>query len=94
MKIDHETLHKIAHLARLEIKPEEEPEMLKKLESVLNWMEQLNEIDTEYVAPLTHMTAEINSFREDEAKITISREEGLSNAPKHDEKYFRVSKVM
>jgi aspartyl-tRNA(Asn)/glutamyl-tRNA(Gln) amidotransferase subunit C len=94
MKIDHETLHKIAHLARLEIKPEEEPEMLKKLEGVLNWMEQLNEIDTENVAPLTHMTQEINAFREDEAKITILREEGLSNAPKHDEKYFRVSKVM
>jgi aspartyl-tRNA(Asn)/glutamyl-tRNA(Gln) amidotransferase subunit C len=94
MKIDHDTLHKIAHLARLEIKQEEEPEMLKKLESVLNWMEQLNEIDTENVAPLTHMTMEINAFREDEASITISREEGLSNAPKHDEKYFRVPKVM
>jgi aspartyl-tRNA(Asn)/glutamyl-tRNA(Gln) amidotransferase subunit C len=94
MKIDQETLHKIAHLARLEIKPEEEPAMLKKLEGVLNWMEQLNEIDTENVAPLTHMTNELNAFREDIPKITINREEGLSNAPKKDAKYFRVSKVM
>jgi aspartyl-tRNA(Asn)/glutamyl-tRNA(Gln) amidotransferase subunit C len=94
VKIDQETLEKIAHLARLEIKPEESPEMIKKLEGVLNWMEQLNEIDTDNVAPLTHMTLEMNAFREDEAKITISREEGLSNAPKHDEKYFRVAKVM
>jgi aspartyl-tRNA(Asn)/glutamyl-tRNA(Gln) amidotransferase subunit C len=94
MKIDHETLHKIAHLARLEITEAEEPQMLKKLEGVLNWMEQLNEIDTDNVAPLTHMTQEINALREDKAKITISREEGLSNSPSHDEKYFRVPKVM
>lgn len=94
MKIDQETLEKIAHLARLELKPEESPEMIKKLEGVLNWMEQLNEIDTENVAPLTHMTLEMNAFREDEAKTSISREEGLSNSPKHDDKYFRVSKVM
>lgn len=94
MKIDHETLHKIAHLSRLEISAEEEPEMIKKLEGVLNWMEQLNEIDTENVAPLTHMTEEINAFREDIPKNTITREEGLSNAPKHDDKYFRVAKVM
>jgi aspartyl-tRNA(Asn)/glutamyl-tRNA(Gln) amidotransferase subunit C len=94
MKIDQETLHKIAHLSRLEIKPEEEPAMLEKLEGVLNWMEQLNEIDTENVAPLTHMTAELNAFREDKPQITITREEGLSNAPKQDGKYFRVSKVM
>ncbi len=94
MKIDHDTLHKIAHLARLEITAAEEPQMLKKLEGVLNWMEQLNEIDTENVAPLTHMTQEINALRDDEAKITINREEGLSNSPKHDEKYFRVAKVM
>jgi aspartyl-tRNA(Asn)/glutamyl-tRNA(Gln) amidotransferase subunit C len=94
MKIDHETLHKIAHLSRLEISAEEEPAMIKKLEGVLNWMEQLNEIDTENVAPLTHMTEEINAFREDIPKNTITREEGLSNAPKHDDKYFRVAKVM
>ncbi len=94
MKIDHETLQKIAHLSRLEISPEEEPAMIKKLEGVLNWMEQLNEIDTENVAPLTHMTEEINAFREDIPKNTITREEGLSNAPKHDDKYFRVAKVM
>jgi aspartyl-tRNA(Asn)/glutamyl-tRNA(Gln) amidotransferase subunit C len=94
MKIDHETLHKIAHLSRLEISAEEEQAMIKKLEGVLNWMEQLNEIDTENVAPLTHMTEEINAFREDIPKNTITREEGLSNAPKHDDKYFRVAKVM
>ncbi len=94
MKIDQETLHKIAHLARLQITETEAPEMLKKLEGVLNWMEQLNEIDTENVAPLTHMTLEMNAFRDDVVKTTITREDALANSPKHDDKYFRVSKVM
>jgi aspartyl-tRNA(Asn)/glutamyl-tRNA(Gln) amidotransferase subunit C len=94
MKIDQDTLHKIAHLARLELNQGEEAAMITKLESVLNWMEQLNEVDTEHVEPLTHMTLELNAFREDIPHKTITREEALSNAPKHDDKYFRVSKVM
>lgn len=94
MKIDHDALHKIAHLARLEIRPEEEKDMLQNLEKVLTWMEQLNEVDTDHVAPLLHMSEEINVFREDLAKQTISREQGLLNAPSHNEAFFRVPKVI
>ncbi len=94
MKIDHEALQKIAHLARLEVKPEEETALLASMESVLTWMEQLDELDTEGVEPLTHMTDEVNNWREDVAKNTLSREEGLSNAPSHDEIYLKVPKVI
>jgi aspartyl-tRNA(Asn)/glutamyl-tRNA(Gln) amidotransferase subunit C len=93
MKIDSDVLQKIAHLARLQLSPAEEPEMAAKLEAVLNWMEQLNEVDTEHVAPLTHMTLEVNAFRADVASTTISREEGLSNAPAHTDKFFKINKV-
>jgi aspartyl-tRNA(Asn)/glutamyl-tRNA(Gln) amidotransferase subunit C len=94
MNIDKDTLHKIAHLARLEIRPDEEAAMMAKLEGVLNWMEQLNEVDTAGVEPLRHMTMETNKFRDDEARLDISRAEGLSNAPKHDGTYFRINKVL
>ena len=94
MKIDLETIQKIAHLARLELTPTEQNEMVASLGSVLDWMEQLNEVDTEGVVPLTHMTQEINAFSEDVAFKTITRAEGLANAPKKDETYFRVPKVM
>jgi aspartyl-tRNA(Asn)/glutamyl-tRNA(Gln) amidotransferase subunit C len=93
MKIDSEVLQKIAHLARLQLSSSEEPEMAAKLEAVLNWMEQLNEVPTDHVAPLTHMTLEVNAFRTDEPSITITREEGLSNAPAHTDKYFKINKV-
>jgi len=94
MKIDPEALQKIAHLARLEVKPEEEAALLASMESVLTWMEQLDELDTEGVEPLTHMTDEVNNWREDVAKNALSREDGLSNAPSHDEAYIRVPKVI
>ncbi len=94
MKIDREALQKVAHLARLEVKPEEEAALLASMESVLTWMEQLNELDTEGVEPLTHMTDEVNNWREDVAKNALSREKGLSNAPSHDETYIKVPKVI
>jgi len=94
MKIDPEALQKIAHLARLEVKPAEEAALLASMESVLTWMEQLDELDTEGVEPLTHMTDEVNNWREDAAKNALSREDGLSNAPSHDEAYIRVPKVI
>jgi aspartyl-tRNA(Asn)/glutamyl-tRNA(Gln) amidotransferase subunit C len=94
MKIDKDTLHKIAHLARLEIQPSEEAAMIAKLEGVLNWMEQLNEVDTEGVAPLTHMTSEVDVYREDVPMLSIDTKAALANAPKADEQYFRINKVM
>lgn len=94
MKIDHEALQKIAHLARLEVKPEEEAALLSSMESVLTWMEQLNELDTEGVEPLTHVTDAVNNWREDVAHNTLSREEGLKNAPSHDDTYIKVPKVI
>lgn len=94
MKIDHEALHKIAHLARLEVKPEEEEALLSSMESVLTWMEQLNELDTEGVEPLTHVTDAVNNWREDVDHNTLSREDGLKNAPSHDDTYLKVPKVI
>ncbi|MCF0038535.1 Asp-tRNA(Asn)/Glu-tRNA(Gln) amidotransferase subunit GatC [Dyadobacter fanqingshengii] len=94
MKIDKESLKKIAHLARLEIKPGEEEGILKSMDSVLTWMEQLNEVNTEGVEPLTHILSEVNNWREDEGVNTMSREEALANAPAKNSSYIMVPKVI
>ena len=94
MNIDKEALKKIAHLARLDMPESAEKEMMDSLNSVLTWMEELNEINTDYVKPLTHMSLEVNSLREDKVVRNISREQGLKNAPKHNGEYFMVPKVM
>lgn len=94
MQITKATLEKIAHLARLEVKPEEEEGLIKDLNEILTWVEKLNEVDTDGVEPLTHMSAEINGFREDVAINRLSKTDGLKLAPDHDNEFFKVPKVI
>lgn len=94
MKLDRDTLRKIAHLARLDFEEKAEKEMLASMSEILTWVEKLKEIDTEDVEPLTHMSMEVNAMREDETKPPLDHEKGLKNAPKRDADYFRVPKVL
>ncbi|MBV6643496.1 MAG: Asp-tRNA(Asn)/Glu-tRNA(Gln) amidotransferase subunit GatC [Cyclobacteriaceae bacterium] len=94
MKINKEVLQKIAHLARLDLKPEKEESLKQDLEEILDWVEELNEVDTEGIEPLTNMSFEVNTLREDKVGEVLPREKGLKNAPAHDDQYFRVPKVL
>jgi aspartyl-tRNA(Asn)/glutamyl-tRNA(Gln) amidotransferase subunit C len=94
MKIDLNTVKKMAHLARLEFNEEGAEKMKKDMTQILDWVEQLNEVDTEGVEPLTTMSSEVNVLREDIVGEHLSRERGLQNAPQKDSDYFRVPKVL
>lgn len=94
MKIDHQTLDKIAHLARLEIKPEDREKMLGDMTNMLNFVEKLQEVDTEGVEPLTTMSHEINNLHEDKVEGQLTHEQALKNAPQKDADFFRVPKVI
>lgn len=94
MKIDNATVKNISHLARLELTEQEEGKMVEDLSKILDWMDQLSELDTSAVEPLTHMSEEVNVFREDVAKNQLTREQGLFNAPSKTSEYFRVPKVI
>jgi aspartyl-tRNA(Asn)/glutamyl-tRNA(Gln) amidotransferase subunit C len=94
MNIDSETVDKIAHLARLELAEDEKQEMIGDMNKILDFMAKLNEINTTGVEPLIYLSNEVNIFREDVVKQEITAEEGLKNAPKHDDKYFLVAKVI
>ncbi|NBA87064.1 Asp-tRNA(Asn)/Glu-tRNA(Gln) amidotransferase subunit GatC [Emticicia sp. CRIBPO] len=94
MKIDEGTVQKIAHLSRLELSREDSTKMVEDLSAILDWMEQLNEVDTTGIEPLTHINPDVNVFREDVADNQLSRERGLRNAPLKNEEYFMVPKVI
>ncbi|RAU83641.1 Asp-tRNA(Asn)/Glu-tRNA(Gln) amidotransferase subunit GatC [Pontibacter arcticus] len=94
MSTDIQTIRKLAHLARLEFNDEKEQDMLQDLNKILNWVDQLRELDTENVEPLVHMSEEVNVLRDDMAQNTVSHEQALANAPKKDSDYFRVPKVL
>jgi aspartyl-tRNA(Asn)/glutamyl-tRNA(Gln) amidotransferase subunit C len=94
MKIDKQTLDKLAHLSRLEINEKDEPKMLQDLSNIVTFVEKLNEVNTDGIEPLTTMSQEINALREDEPGEHLSHEEALKNAPAKDKDFFRVPKVI
>ena len=94
MQVDKQTLENIAHLARLRFDEAQTEKMIAEMSKILSWMEKLNEIDTEAINPLIHISQEINVLRNDEAKLSLDHEKGLLNAPKRDTNYFRVPKVI
>jgi aspartyl-tRNA(Asn)/glutamyl-tRNA(Gln) amidotransferase subunit C len=95
MKIDKETVDKIAHLARLEFENEsKKQDMIKDMNNMLGFIDKLNELDTSNVEPLIYMSEEVNVLREDVVKPEITQDEALKNAPKKDSDYFKVPKVI
>jgi aspartyl-tRNA(Asn)/glutamyl-tRNA(Gln) amidotransferase subunit C len=94
MIIDKETVEKVANLARLELAEDEKELMIKDMNKILGFMDKLNEMDTRGVEPLVYMTDEVNNVREDEVKQQITTAEALKNAPKHDNNYILVAKVI
>lgn len=92
--IDREQVRKVAHLARLQLTQEEEEQFTTQLSSILQYFEQLNELDTEDVAPTTRAIEVSNITRSDELQPTLSREELLAVAPDQDGEYFRVPQIL
>ena len=94
MSTDLATLRGLAHLARLEFDASHEQQMLGDLNNILDFVAQLETVDTTGVEPLVHLSQEINVLRDDEDHNTVSHQEGLRNAPRKDSDYFRVPKVL
>ncbi|MCW5910022.1 MAG: Asp-tRNA(Asn)/Glu-tRNA(Gln) amidotransferase subunit GatC [Cyclobacteriaceae bacterium] len=94
MQLDKETLHKIAHLARLELNENDAETMLKDMSNILSFVEKLDEVNTDGVEPLTTMSHELNALREDKTHTHLNRAAALENAPQKDDAYFRVPKVL
>ncbi len=94
MAVTKKDVEKIAELALLKFSDEELENLTPQLNEILNYMDKLNEIDTENIKPLSHPVEQSNVFRNDELKKSISTNEALKNAPDKDEDHFKVPKVI
>jgi aspartyl-tRNA(Asn)/glutamyl-tRNA(Gln) amidotransferase subunit C len=94
MEVNDTMVDKIAHLARLQFDDIEKTAIKNDLQKMIVFVEKLNELDTEGVEPLLHMSTNVNVLREDEVTGSISREAGLKNAPMHSGEFFKVPKVI
>lgn len=92
--IDREQVRKVAHLARLELTSEEEELFTTQLGSILDYFEQLNELDVEKVQPTTRAIDVSNITRQDKLQPYPDREEILQGAPEQEGEYFKVPKII
>lgn len=89
ISIDH-----LSRLARLSLSDEEKELFDNQLNSILSYMDQLNELDTGNVEPTSHVISISNIVREDLPWTSLDREDALSNAPDHTDKFYRVPKII
>ena len=94
MKIDKNTTLKIAKLSRIKIKDDEIQELSSQLSSILDWVEQLNEVDTKNIEPLSNVSKAELPLRKDIEESSDNSEKILSNAPEKLENFFAVPKVV
>ena len=93
-KITKEEVKKVAHLARLELNEDAINNHAEQLEKILEYIEQLEKIDTNDVPCTTRAIEVINVFRKDEKKYSDCTEELLELGPSKEDKYFKVPKII
>jgi len=94
MAVTIKDVEHIAKLAKLKFTEEEKVKLTHQLNDILNYIDQLNKIDTSKVEPLSHVIELSNVFREDVVKPGLTPEEALKNAPAKTDKFFKVPKVI
>ncbi|MEA5575598.1 Asp-tRNA(Asn)/Glu-tRNA(Gln) amidotransferase subunit GatC [Anabaena sp. UHCC 0451] len=92
--IDREQVHKVANLARLELTPDEEEIFTTQLGSILEYIEQLSELDVTDILPTTRAIDVSNVTREDNLQPYPDREAILSSAPEQEGDFFKVPKIL
>jgi aspartyl-tRNA(Asn)/glutamyl-tRNA(Gln) amidotransferase subunit C len=93
-QITSEQVKQVAHLARLQIPPERLAKLTGQLESILEYVAKISEVDMTGVEPIAHALPLHNVLREDVVEPSLSLEKVLQNAPDTDGPFFKVPKVI
>lgn len=93
-KITIKEVEHVANLARLEFNEEEKHKLAQQLAKILDYIDQLNKLDTTDVEPTSHVIPVKNVVRPDVVKPSLSKEEALSNAPSDVNGLFEVPKII
>lgn len=93
-KIDTELVRKVARLSRLELTDSEVQEFSSQLSAILEYVEKMNQLDTDNVEPLAHCLPIHNVFRQDVVKESLGTDKAIANAPQRDGPFFKVPKIL
>lgn len=93
-RITDDVMENVEILAKLTLEPEEREAVVEKLEEILDYVEKLNELDTDGVEPLVYISDQQNVFREDVVTGTDGREALMANAPRQKEQQLQVPRTI
>lgn len=93
-KIDTALVKKVAHLARLQLDESEIEEFTGQIESIIEYVDTMNRVDTDGIEPLAHCLPVHNRFRPDEVTASLDTDRALQNAPARAGDCFRVPKIL
>lgn len=93
-QIDREDVEYIAALAQLTIDDATKEQLVAELADILNYIEQLNEVDTSEIEPMMHVLEVANVLRDDAVQPSLDAEEVFKNAPKSDGSHFLVPRIL
>lgn len=94
MGIDKKTVEDVAHLARIELGLKESEKLSRQLEHILAFIDKLNSLNTENLAPTSHVLTLNNVLRKDEPRPSLAIKKTLMNAPEKLGNFFVVPKVI
>lgn len=94
MSLTRETVEKVSLLARLRLSAEELDKMTVQLGQIVQYIEQLSELDTDDVQPMAHAVELRNVFADDTVRESFDREQIMANAPHRDDECYRVPAVL
>ncbi len=94
MSVDTATVKKIASLARIAITEEDAARVAPELDNILHWIEQLGEVDTSGVEPMTAVISNTLRLRDDVVTTGGIRDDLMKNAPQAEHGFFAVPKVI
>jgi aspartyl-tRNA(Asn)/glutamyl-tRNA(Gln) amidotransferase subunit C len=94
MQVDEATVHRIARLARIKVTAEEAKALEKELSGILDWVKQLDEVDTAKVEPMARVTPMALKKRADEVTDGGIADDIVANAPAREDHFFVVPKVV
>ncbi len=94
MSLSRAEVEKVALLARLELTEAELERMTSQLQAIVGYVESLNELNTEFVPPMSHPLDASNVFRADELQPSFDRQDMLAGAPKRDDQHYLVPAVL
>ena len=93
-KLDPDQVRRIARLARINLSPDELEQFSNQLSDILDYVDQLDELNTDDVEPTSHPLKISNVFRDDKVGQSLSSQEALANAPQTHGDFFAVPKVL